>query len=149
MVYALVVEDEEDIRNPLVEQLHDKGCIVKKADNGAVALKRAAEQTLDIIFVDVNMPVMDGFFFISELQQHPDTFEIFIVVVTAIDFPEVKDRTYAFGGKASLEQALVAARIGPYDRSGRDSVERQMGDSRLRKFRVNDLDGLLLAASGS
>ncbi len=37
MVYALVVEDEEDIRNLLVEQLQDKGCMVKKADNGAVA----------------------------------------------------------------------------------------------------------------
>ncbi|MDP7586718.1 MAG: response regulator [Dehalococcoidia bacterium] len=104
MVYALVVEDEEDIRNPLVEQLQDKGCIVKKADNGAVALKRAAEQTLDIIFVDVNMPVMDGFFFISELQQHPDTFEIFIVVVTAIDFPEVKDRADALGVKLVLNK---------------------------------------------
>ena len=104
MVYALVVEDEEDIRNPLVEQLQDKGCIVKKADNGAVALKRVAEQTLDIIFVDVNMPVMDGFFFISELQQHPDTFEIFIVVVTAIDFPEVKDRADALGVKLVLNK---------------------------------------------
>jgi CheY-like chemotaxis protein len=104
MVYALVVEDEEDIRNPLVGQLQDKGCIVKKAANGAVALKRAAEQTLDIIFVDVNMPVMDGFFFISELQQHPDTFEIFIVVVTAIDFPEVKDRADALGVKLVLNK---------------------------------------------
>jgi len=64
----LIDEDDADIRNLLGDQLRGQGCIVKKADNGAVALKRAAEQTLDIIFVDVNMPVMDGFFFISELQ---------------------------------------------------------------------------------
>lgn len=37
MVKALVVEDEEDIRNLLVEQLLDKGCQVRKADNGAIA----------------------------------------------------------------------------------------------------------------
>ncbi len=104
MVYALVVEDEEDIRNLLVEQLQDKGCIVKKADNGAVALKRVAEQNPDIIFVDVNMPVMDGFLFISELQEHPDTFEIPIVVVTAIDLPEVKDRADALGVKLVLNK---------------------------------------------
>ena len=37
MVKALVVEDEDDIRNLLVEQLLDKGCQVRKANNGAVA----------------------------------------------------------------------------------------------------------------
>jgi CheY-like chemotaxis protein len=38
------------------------------------------------------------------LQQHPDTFEIFIVVVTAIDFPEVKDRADALGVKLVLNK---------------------------------------------
>jgi len=107
MVYALVVEDEEDIRNLLVEQLQDKGCIVMKADNGAVALQRVSEQTPDIIFVDFNMPVMDGFLFISELQQHPETFEIPIVVVTAIDLPEVKEKADALGVKLVLSKPWV------------------------------------------
>jgi len=107
MVYALVVEDEEDIRNLLVEQLQDKGCMVKKADNGAVALQRINEQTPDIIFVDVNMPVMDGFLLISELQEHPDTFEILIVVVTAIDLPEVTDRADALGVKLVLSKPWI------------------------------------------
>ena len=107
MVYALVVEDEEDIRNLLVEQLQDKGCMVKKADNGAVALQRINEQTPDIIFVDVNMPVMDGFLLISELQEHPDTFEILIVVVTAIDLPEVTERADALGVKLVLSKPWI------------------------------------------
>ena len=107
MVYALVVEDEEDIRNLLVEQLQDKGCMVKKADNGAVALQRVSEQTPDIIFVDVNMPVMDGFVFISELQENPETFEIPIVVVTAINLPEVTERADALGVKLVLSKPWV------------------------------------------
>ena len=107
MVYALVVEDEEDIRNLLVEQLQDKGCLVRKADNGAIALQRVSELTPDIIFVDVNMPVMDGFLFISELQEHPDTFEIPIVVVTAIDLPEVTERADALGVKLVLSKPWV------------------------------------------
>ena len=107
MVYALVVEDEEDIRNLLVEQLQDKGCMVKKADNGAVALQRINKQIPDIIFVDVNMPVMDGFLLISELQEHPDTFEIPIVVVTAIDLPEVTERADALGVKLVLSKPWI------------------------------------------
>ncbi len=107
MVYALVVEDEEDIRNLLVEQLEDKGCQVRKADNGAVALQRVREGTPDIIFVDINMPVMDGFLFISELQENPETFEIPIVVVTAIDIPEVRARAEALGVKLVLTKPWV------------------------------------------
>ncbi len=69
MVKALVVEDEEDIRNLLVEQLLDKGCQVRKADNGAIALQRVKEEIPDIIFVDIVMPVMDGILFVSELRK--------------------------------------------------------------------------------
>ncbi|HIN24115.1 MAG TPA: response regulator [Dehalococcoidia bacterium] len=44
MVNALVVEDEEDIRHLLMEQLKDKGCSVQKAGNGAAALRRVRQQ---------------------------------------------------------------------------------------------------------
>jgi CheY-like chemotaxis protein len=97
MVNVLVVEDEEDIRNLLIDQLQDKGCTVRKADNGAVALIRVSEDKPDMIFVDIQMPVMDGFLFISELQENPETFEIPIVVVTAINLPEVKTRAAELG----------------------------------------------------
>ena len=69
MVNILVVEDEEDIRNLLVEQLEELGYKVRKADNGAVGLQRVSEQMPDIIFVDVKMPVMDGFVFVTELRE--------------------------------------------------------------------------------
>jgi len=97
MVNVLVVEDEEDIRNLLIDQLQDKGCTVRKADNGAIALQRVREDKPDMIFVDIQMPVMDGFLFISELQENLETFEIPIVVVTAINLPEVKTRAAELG----------------------------------------------------
>ena len=102
MIYALVVEDEEDIRNLLVEQMEDKGCDVRKANNGAVALQRVREQTPDVILVDVNMPVMDGLLFISELQEDPETFQIPVILVTAIYIPEVKKRAEGLGVKHVL-----------------------------------------------
>ena len=102
MIYALVVEDEEDILHLLVEQMEDKGCDVRKANNGAVALQRVREQTPDVIFVDVNMPVMDGLLFISELQEDPETFQIPVILVTAIDIPEVKKRAEGLGVKHVL-----------------------------------------------
>ncbi|MCH7841795.1 MAG: response regulator [Chloroflexi bacterium] len=102
MVNALVVEDEVDIRNLLVEQLRDKGCQVRKANNGAVALQRVSEQKPDIIFVDIVMPVMDGLLFISELQESPETTGIPVVLVTAVSLPDVTMRAVELGVKYRL-----------------------------------------------
>ena len=97
MVKALVVEDEEDIRNLLVEQLLDKGCEVRKADNGDVALQRVREEIPDIIFVDIVMPVMDGILFVSELRKNPETSSIPVVLVSAIDLPGLRPRARKLG----------------------------------------------------
>ena len=69
MVKALVVEYEEDIRNLLVEQLLDKGCQARKANNSEVALQLVRDATPEIIFADIVMPVMDGVIFLSELRK--------------------------------------------------------------------------------
>ena len=97
MVKALVVEDEEGIRNLLVEQLLDKGCQVRKANNGAVALQLVRDEIPDIIFVDIVMPVMDGVIFVSELRKLPETSKIPVVLVTTIDLPGLRSRARNLG----------------------------------------------------
>ena len=92
MVKALVVEYEEDIRNLLVEQLLDKGCQVRKANNSAVALQLVRDAIPEIIFADIVMPVMDGVIFLSELRKFPGTSKIPVVLVTAIDLPGLRSR---------------------------------------------------------
>ena len=97
MVKALVVEDEEDIRNLLVEQLLDKGCHVRRAANGALALIRVQEEIPDIIFVDIVMPVMDGILIVSELRKHPATERTPVVLVSAISLPGLRERVRTLG----------------------------------------------------
>lgn len=40
MYNVLVVEDDEDIRNLLIDQLQDKGCIARKADDWRCCVKK-------------------------------------------------------------------------------------------------------------
>lgn len=54
--YALVVEDKEDIRNLLVEQMEEKGCYVRKANDGAVVLVTALN-TPDVTIKAVGLGV--------------------------------------------------------------------------------------------
>ena len=102
MIKALVVEDEEDIKHLLVEELEDKGFQVREADNGVIALQCVSERMPDIIFVDVLMPVMDGFVLISKLRENPETSGIPVVLVTAINAHEAKRKAGELGVKYHL-----------------------------------------------
>ena len=65
-------------------------------------MQRVKEQTPDITFVDVKMPVMDGFLFISKLREDLETFQVPVVLVTTSNVPEVTARAEALGVKNVL-----------------------------------------------
>ena len=52
MLKALVVEDEEDIKQLLLEELEDKGFQTVLAEDGVMALQRLSHYIPDIIFGD-------------------------------------------------------------------------------------------------
>lgn len=56
----LVVDDEYDIQQILAELLEDAGYKVVVAKNGAEALERLEEDRVDLIILDIMMPVMSG-----------------------------------------------------------------------------------------
>src|SRR5262249_21334704 len=57
----LLVEDLEDNRDVIALLLKETPCRLEMAENGAVALHKYKEGTYDLIFMDMQMPVMDGF----------------------------------------------------------------------------------------
>ena len=57
---VLVVEDDEVIRNLVVDVLSNEGYAVAQAANGLAALREVTRQTFDAIVLDLMMPVMDG-----------------------------------------------------------------------------------------
>ena len=59
-VHILVVDDERNIRNNLAMVLEAEGYKVDKASNGDDALVQVKAGLYDIVFVDIQMPKMDG-----------------------------------------------------------------------------------------
>ncbi|MGZ3692246.1 MAG: response regulator [Pseudobdellovibrio sp.] len=57
---VLVVEDDDNLREVIVEMFQNKLCEVIEAENGAVALSILQSKDIDIVFSDIRMPVMDG-----------------------------------------------------------------------------------------
>lgn len=80
---ALVVEDDSGTRKLLRKMLEDYGLSVAEAGNGRIALEHVQKKSPGVIFLDLMMPVMDGFEFLEELRKTPDWRSIPIVVITA------------------------------------------------------------------
>ena len=81
---ALIVDDEPIARRVLCEELEllDSIDIVGEAENGEVALSKICSAKPDIVFLDVQMPVMNGLEVLSHLNEgHLPA----IIMVTAYD----------------------------------------------------------------
>ncbi|MCI0417119.1 response regulator [bacterium] len=92
MPKILVVDDEDDVRNLLMMIFRDAGYEVESARNGKEAVEKARKEKPDLIFLDILMPVMDGFEACSLLKKDPATRNIFIAFLTAKDMPQDWDR---------------------------------------------------------
>jgi DNA-binding response OmpR family regulator len=69
MFSALVVEDDKNTRRLIVRILKNDGYTVFDAENGSVALTLMEHEHIDIILLDVMMPVMDGYEFTTRLRE--------------------------------------------------------------------------------
>lgn len=82
---VLHVDDEPDIRD-VVEtalELVDSTLTVHGCGSAVDGLKAAAEETPDIILLDIMMPGMDGPTMLSHLRESPETASIPVVILTA------------------------------------------------------------------
>jgi CheY-like chemotaxis protein len=87
------VEDDPGSRDVLSRLLENDGWTVATADNGLTALAQLALKRPGVILLDLMMPEMDGFEFLTELHQHPEWKSIPVVVITARDLsPEDRMR---------------------------------------------------------
>jgi CheY-like chemotaxis protein len=81
--HILVVEDDFPTRELVRRTLEKEGWEITEAENGRFALESVTAKPPDLIVLDLMMPEMDGFQFITELRQHVAWQSIPIVVVTA------------------------------------------------------------------
>lgn len=80
-----VVEDDEAIRDAIVELLESEDYAVEHAANGRVALNQilATAALPDLILLDLMMPVMDGFAFCEAKRKRPNLAAIPTIVMSA------------------------------------------------------------------
>ena len=79
----LVVEDQEDNRQILRDLLSNAGFEIIEAETGEEALVAASSQRPDLILMDIQLPVLDGYEVTRRIKADPLLQEIPIIVVTS------------------------------------------------------------------
>src|SRR5919205_3517428 len=79
----LVVEDYEDTSLAMRLALEQKGYHILEASDGARAVEVAGRERPDVILMDLNLPVLDGFAAAERIRANPELKETVIVAVTA------------------------------------------------------------------
>jgi diguanylate cyclase (GGDEF)-like protein/PAS domain S-box-containing protein len=82
---ALIVDDDAMMRLLMRESLEQAGFMVVEAEDGPAGLWHAANARPEVIFLDVDMPGLDGFEVCRRLRDDPSTVSIPIVMVTGKD----------------------------------------------------------------
>lgn len=83
MKKILVVEDENFIRENLIELLEIEGFEAVGAQNGKIGVEMAQEYKPDLILCDVMMPDLDGYAVLSALREDAGTAKIPFMFLTA------------------------------------------------------------------
>lgn len=111
---ALLVEDNEINQQVAREMLEDVGLVVDVASDGAEAIRRIAEKPYAVVFMDVQMPVMDGLEATQRIRSNPKYARLPIIAMTANALEADKQACLKVGmndhvGKPIAMTELVAA----------------------------------------
>ena len=94
----LVVDDEESIRRTLRMTLEYEGYDVLEASSGAEALETIERENLDLVFLDIKMPGMDGLEALEELKERGRSPAVIMI-----------------SGHGNVQTAVSATKLGAFD----------------------------------
>ncbi|HTL38928.1 MAG TPA: chemotaxis protein CheB [Kofleriaceae bacterium] len=92
----VLVDDQDDSRDMLRDLLEARKHVVYDAADGARAVQLIAEQKPDVAFIDIGLPVMDGFEVAQQIRQRPELREVRLVALSG------------YGNKSDVAAALKA-----------------------------------------
>ncbi len=86
MRQILIIEDELDLAKLIAEELQLAGCGAHVTTDGMEALDylRDADPLPDLILLDLQMPIMDGYRFRAEQRRHPRWRVIPVIAMSAV-----------------------------------------------------------------
>jgi CheY-like chemotaxis protein len=108
----LIVDDDAMIRKLITTTLQDvAGYSLREAGDGMAALEAALEDRPEIVFLDYDMPRLNGIETCRRLRSDPATAGATIVMLTAMSGGPAQDRAVAAGADLFLTKPFSPLRL--------------------------------------
>jgi len=104
---VLLVEDNPINREIAIELLCGAGVIVSVANDGREALERLSRDRFDVVLMDCQMPVMDGYTATRLLRRQPDLADLPVIAMTANAMVEDREAVLAAGMNDHIAKPIV------------------------------------------
>ncbi|MDY0268190.1 response regulator [Trichloromonas sp.] len=109
---VLIVDDSPTMRQLLVYAVKRlPGVAISEAANGVDGLKKITSERFDLIFTDINMPVMDGLKLVSLVRKDPALKEVPIVVISTEGAEEDRSRAFALGANDYITKPVQSPQV--------------------------------------
>ena len=108
MTVALVIDDNKQTTEALIQMLKIWDINARPALGPSAAMAILRELTPNIIFLDINMPGVDGFEVLAYLKREPRLAGIPVVIVTSDDQPETSKKAMNGGASAVVLKPIMA-----------------------------------------
>lgn len=140
---VLVVDDEMITCEILMEYLNEGGFEnIGFAFNGEMALEKIAETAPDLVVLDIDMPVMDGFEVLAAIRSQAAYADLPVIVQTALDTREERERILKAGATIHVvkpvDKDLLVSRV-------YNQIERMIAMRRLVAYQERVADELAAA----
>jgi CheY-like chemotaxis protein len=113
---VLIVEDNLDTAEMMDLAVSQLGHVTKVAHDGATAIALATQFAPDLVFLDIGLPVMNGYTVVRALRKLPEFNNVYIAAVNGMG----PGRGSSESGRSWVRQSLhQAALSGDADRSSR------------------------------
>lgn len=106
----LIVDDSSIVRKSLKKTIAMAGINVneiKEAENGLQALQQVKNSWIDLIFLDINMPVMNGIEFMQELRADDEHKTTPVIIISTEGSKERIEQLNDLGVRAYLRKPLT------------------------------------------
>ena len=102
---VLIIEDDDFLIQMYATKLELENFSVLMATDGAKGLKMVAKERPDLVLLDLNLPVMDGFAVLEELKKNSETRAIPVLVLTNYGQKDKVDKCLNLGAEDYLIKA--------------------------------------------
>jgi CheY-like chemotaxis protein len=98
----LIVDDEADLREPLVTEFESLGCKVFQAKNGREAFEIVRKEKIDAVISDIRMPGGDGIEFLKRVKDYNYQCPVVMLITGFSDLTQ--DEAFNLGAEAVLSK---------------------------------------------